>query len=117
MQGAVTSQRVVALILSSMTAYRMNQILCAEKYFQARVGETKEVTFRAKRLAEDSLRSTMKQGKDKVEQESGVKGETPAAASRSAQSSTGKKRRRAHSSTGKKRRRAHSSTRKKKRRK
>ena len=34
-----TSQRVVALILSSMTAYRMKQILCAEKYFQARVGE------------------------------------------------------------------------------
>ena len=51
------SELAVSLIVSSMTAYRVKQVLRAEKYFHDRESATKQVTFRAAMLAQDSFRS------------------------------------------------------------
>ena len=90
------SELAVSLIVSSMTAYRVKQVLRAEKYFHDRESATKQVTFRAAMLAQDSFRSAEREERkeDKKKEENGEKRKISTVASGSGHSSKRKERQR-----------------------
>ena len=99
------SELAVSLIVSSMTAYRVKQVLRAEKYFHDRESATKQVTFRAAMLAQDSFRSAEREERkeDKKKEENGEKRKISTVASGSGHSS--KRKESARQENGVKRRR------------